>query len=214
MTGSDLTHRHSGARAVVPQPGVVPRLQAPPTATRTAPERPPLPERGTAPVLVKLPPPFSVRLAQLSWILSFAVGASAVVYMFIIRQAQLPEIEKLVKIVDETRAAGTYGVAADIVFWSVFGGAVAVLFVQIAFLVAFSNRRPNTRWWLFGSLFLQTVVLLFARELVAIGDRGRPVELLLLVQLGFALLGLAFSVLPPALRWTARKHDIRRGPAT
>lgn len=214
MTGSDVAQRRPDeqAAAATLQP-VVPPLEA--TAnSRALPERPALHDKAGAPVLVKLPPPLSVRSAQLWWILSFAVGASAVVYLFIIRKAQLPEMAELIRSVDDTRAAGTYDIAADIVFWCIFGGAVAVLFLQIAFLVAFSNRRPNMRWWLLGTVFLQAVVLLFARELVAMGDRGRPVELLLLIQIGLALLGLAFSVLPGAIRWTARQHDIRRGPAT
>lgn len=213
MTGSDVAQRRTASEVAPAARTTVPPLNAPPS-TRTLPERPPLADKAGAPVLVKLPPPLAVRLAQLLWILSFAVGASAVVYLFIIRKAQLPEILELVRSVDATRAGGTYDTAADIVFWCIFGGAVTVLFVQITFLVAFSNRRPNTRWWLLGTLFLQTIVLLFARELVAMGDRGRPVELLLLIQLGLALLGLGFSVLGSALRWTARKHDVRRGPAT
>ncbi len=226
MMGSDVA-RKDGKAARTTQPAVrisqpvarasqspvVPPLEPPPTPARALPERPKLGDKEHPPVLVKLPPPFTVRVAQLSWILSFAVSACAVVYLFIIRKAQLPDIANLVKKVDDTRPEGTIDSATDIVFWAVFGGVVAVLFVQIAMLVAFSNRRPHVRWYLLATLFVQSVVLVFARELVAIGDRGRPAELLLIIALGLALLGMGFSVLPPALRWTARRHDVRRGPA-
>ena len=106
----------------------------------------------------------------------------------------------------------TYATAADIVFWSVF----APLVVDRArcrsrMQVSFANRRPNVRWWQLGSVLFLGGVFLIARELVAFGERGRPLEQILSVQLGLAALGLLISLLPQALRWTARKHDIRRG---
>lgn len=176
-----------------------------------APGRPPLSGKAGAPVLVKLPPPFTVRLSQISWVLSLGAGAVAVVYMFVIRQAQLPAIVELVRAVDGTRAEATYTTAADIVFWSVFTPAVALVLVQIALQVSFANRRPNVRWWLFGTLLFQAGVLLIAREFVAFGERGLPLDRIMLIQLGLAALGLLLSLLPPALRWTARRHDVRRG---
>lgn len=178
---------------------------------RAAPARPSLSNKPAAPVLVKLPAPASVRLAQLCWVLSLAVGAVAVVYVFVIRQAQLPDIVTLIKGVDESRADATYQTAADIVYWSVFGCAVAVLLLQIALLVSFSNRRPNVRWWQLGTVLFSGAVFLVARELVAIGDRGVPLVRIMLIQLGLALLALLFSALPKALKWTARRHDVRRG---
>jgi hypothetical protein len=48
-------------------------------------------------VLVKLTPPLSVRMSQLFWILSFAVGGFTAIYFFIIRQEQLPLIADLVR---------------------------------------------------------------------------------------------------------------------
>lgn len=184
----------------------------------SAPDRPALTGKAGAPVIVKLPPPFVVRLSQLAWITSLLAGAAAVVYMFVIRQAQLPEIADLVRAVDDTRAEATYTTASDIIFWAMFTPAVAILLVQVALLVSFANRRPNVRWWLFASVLFQGGVFLMVRQLLAFGERGAPLEQILLVQLGLAVAGLLLSVLPPALRWTARKHDIRGGgpvaPAT
>lgn len=179
---------------------------------RTAPERPSLADKPAAPVLVKLPPPFIVRLSQVLWVTSLIAGAAAIVYLFVIRQAQLPEIADLVRAVDGGRADATYTTAADIVFWAVFTPLVAIVLLQIVFQVSFSNRRPRVRWWQFGTILFQAGVLLLARELVAFGERGDPLELMLLAQLGLATLGLLVSVLPPALRWSARTYDVRRGP--
>ncbi|MFE1645819.1 hypothetical protein ACFM35_09605 [Microbacterium sp. P01] len=176
------------------------------------PARPPLRSTDAPPVLVKLPPPFFVRVSQLFWIVSLLLGAAAIVYMFVIRQAQLPDIAELVRTVDGTRAEQTYTAAADIVFWSIFAPTVAIVLLQIVFQVSFSNRRPNVRWWQFGSLLAQVGVFLIARELVAFGERGMPLEQIMLLQIGAATAGLLVSVLPQALRWTARKHDVRRGP--
>jgi len=137
----------------------------------------------------------------------------AIVYLFVIRQAQLPDIADLARTVDGSRADATYTTVADILFWSVFTPLVAIILAQVAMQVSFAGRRPNVRWWQFGSILFQGGVLLIARELVIFGDRGLPLERILLIQLALAALGLLISLLPPALRWTARQHDIRRaGP--
>jgi hypothetical protein len=175
------------------------------------PPRPPLAGKPAAPVIVKRPPPFSVGVTMVCWVSSLLAGAGAVIYLMVIRTTQLPEITAIIQGVDADRAADTYEVAADIVFWSMFGVLVAALLLQIAFVVAFANRRPNMRWWMFGSLILVALVLLLGRELVTVGERGRPVEVLLLAEVGLLALGLLMSVLPGALRWSARRHDIRRG---
>lgn len=219
--GSDELARRSGAPAArseaARRPGAaVPSsrdaVKKPVSRDRPAPPaRPALHDKAAAPVMVKLPPPASVRLAQISWILSLVVGGIAIGYMFVIREPILPEIENLVRGVDAERLDETIQTAADIVFWTVFGSLVAVMLVQITSLVSFSNRRERARWWMLGILLFQGAAFLAARQLVALGDRGIPLERLLLIQLGLSLLGLLFSLLPGALRWTARKHDIRRG---
>lgn len=177
----------------------------------SAPGRPSLTGKDAAPVLVKLPPPVVVRISQVAWLTSLIAGGVAIVYLFVIRQAQLPDIADLVRAVDGSRAEATYATTADIVFWSVFTPLVAIVLAQVAMQVSFANRRPNVRWWQFGSILFQGGVFLIARELVIFGERGLPLERILLIQLGLAALGLLVSLLPPALRWTARRHDVRRG---
>lgn len=183
-------------------------------ASRPAPERPPVARPSTAPVIVKLTPPFSVRLSQLCWILSFAVGGFAVVYLFVIRQTQLPLMADVIGGVVEGRSDETYASAADIVFWSVFGILVAVLLTQITLLVSFMSRRPHIRWWQLGTLLVQVIVTLLASEVVAIGESGESLFPVLLVQCGLVTLALLFGVLPRAMAWSARRHDIRHGPQT
>ncbi|MDN3497418.1 hypothetical protein QL996_15870 [Planococcus sp. APC 4015] len=205
MTTSDI------AKVAKPAETATTDAVRPGARTTSAPGRPSLSGKAGAPVLVKLPPPFAVRLSQIAWVLSLVAGAVVVVYMFVIRQAQLPAIIELVRAVDATRAEATYTTAADIIFWAVFTPAVAIVLVQIALQVSFANRRPNVRWWLFGTVLFQAGVLLIAREFVAFGERGAPLDRIMLIQLGLAALGLLISLLPPALRWTARRHDVRSG---
>lgn len=193
----------SGTRDVV-----VPTDRVPGTPP-TAPGRPALTGKDSAPVLVKLPPPFTVRVSQIAWFASLLAGGVALVYLFIIRQAQLADIEELVRSVDGTRADATYATAADVLFWSVFAPLAAIVLAQIAMQVSFAGRRPNVRWWQFGSLLFQGGVFLIARELVVFGERAEPLALILLCQLGLAAFGLLVGLLPPALRWTARRHDVR-----
>lgn len=182
------------------------------TGATGMPQRPSLADKEAPPVLVKVRPPFLVALSRILWIASLAAGAAGVIYMFVIRQAQLPAIADLVRAVDGTRQEATYTTAADILFWTVFTPAVVVILLQIMLQVSFAARRPNVRWWQFGSLMFSGGVFLLAREIVAFGERGAPLEQIMLVQLALATLGLLVSALPPALAWTARKHDIRRGP--
>lgn len=189
-----------------------PPLGPPPGEKREAPSRPSLTGKDAAPVLVKLPPPFVVGLSQFLWVLSLLTGAVGVVYAFIIRQAQLPDIVELFREQDATRAEGTYTLGADIVFWSVFGALVLIVLLQLWLLVSFANRRPNVRWGQFVTIILQVGLLIVTQAVLAFGDRGAPLSLILVAQLGLAFLALLMSVLPPALRWTARKHDVRRGP--
>jgi hypothetical protein len=179
---------------------------------RSAPARPPTESTNVAPVLVKLTPPFSVRMSQLFWILSFAVGAFTAVYFFIIRKEQLPLIADLVRGVAEGRSDETYDTAADILYWIVFGTIVAVLLVQITLLVSFMSRRPRIRWWQLATLGVQLVLLLLSTEWVALGDRRQSLLLLLGMQAGFVILALLSSILPKAIAWSARQHDVvRRG---
>lgn len=165
-----------------------------------------------APVLVKLTPPFSVRMSQVFWILSFAVGGFTAVYFFVIRQTQLPLIADVVRGVSEGRSDETYETAAEIVFWVVFGLLVATLLTQITLLVSFMSRRPNVRWWQLATLVVQVVLLLLSMELVAVGEKGLQLRPLLAAECGLVLLALLWSVLPGAIAWSARQHDVRRGP--
>jgi hypothetical protein len=190
----------------------VAKATVPPASGRQAPERPPTTSPNVPPVLVKLTPPFSVRMSQLFWILSFAVGGFTTVYFFIIRQELLPLVADRVREVVEGRSDETYDTGADIVFWVVFGTMVAVLLIQITLLVSFMGRRPRVRWWQLATLGVQLILLLLSMEWVALGERRESLVLLLAAQAGLVLLALLFSVFPKAITWSARQHDVvRRG---
>ncbi len=191
--------------------GVVAKATTPAPPAREAPARPPTANPNVAPVLVKMTPPFSVRMSQLFWILSFAVGGFTAVYLFIIRQEQLPLISESVRSVVEGRSDETYDTAADIVFWIVFGTMVAILLIQITLLVSFMSRRPKMRWWQLATLGLQLILLMLSTEWVALGERRESLLLLLAAQAGLVVLALLCSVSPKAMAWTARQHDVRRG---
>src|SRR5690606_4799076 len=131
--------RQPETRAV--QPAVAPgRAAAPAEAPHEAPARPPLANPNAPPVLVKLTPPFSVRLCQFLWILSFAGGGFTTVYFFVIRAELLPLMADRAREVTPDRADATYEAAADIVFWVVFAIIVGTLLVQITLLVSFMGR--------------------------------------------------------------------------
>lgn len=185
---------------------------APRYGTREAPRRPSMRSPNGAPVLIKATPPFSVRTAQLLWILSFAVGGFATVYFFVIRKKLLPEIADAAKKAATGRDATTYAAAADIVFWVVFAVIVAALFAQIMLLVSFMARRPQVRWWQLVTLLFQAALVVMSPKWVALGTQGEIMQPILAAQAALVLLALLFSVLPGAMAWSARRHDIRRGP--
>lgn len=179
-----------------------------------APARPPLDSPNAPPVLVKLTPPFSVRMSQLLWILSFAVGGFTTVYFFVIREELLPLIADVARGVSPGRADETYDSTADIVFWVVFAIIVGTLLVQVTLLVSFMARRPHIRWWQLLTCGLQAMLVLLSPEWVALGEQGSPLQPLLAAQAGLVLLALLCGILPRAIAWSARRHDIRRGPQT
>jgi hypothetical protein len=183
---------------------------APPPYRREAPERPTLSSPNTAPVLTKVPPPFTVRLSQFLWVLSLLAGGIAIVYLFVIREDQLPLISDAVRAVADGRSDETYAAAADIIFWSVFGISVALTLIQVVLLVSFANRKPHVRWWQLGTVVAQIVVFLLSLEIVAVGQNGPLVRQVLLAQWGLALLALLFGAFRNALAWTARRYDVRR----
>lgn len=183
-----------------------------PYGARELPARPSLSNPNLAPVLVKATPPFSIRASQFFWILSFAVGAFTVVYMFVIRQDLLPLITDVAKAVTDGREDRTYENAADIIFWVVFGMVVGLLFAQITMFVSFMGRRPQIRWWQLLTLALQGLLVLLSPEWVALGAKGAPLQSLLAAQAALVLLALLASILPKAIAWSARRFDVRRGP--
>lgn len=163
-------------------------------------------------MLVKLTPPFSVRLCQFLWILSFAVGGFTTVYFFVIRTELLPLMADRAREVTPDRADATYEAAADIVFWVVFAIIVGTLLVQITLLVSFMGRRPQIRWWQLLTLGVQALLVVLSPGWVALGEKGAPLQPLLAGQAALVLLALLFGVLPRAIAWSARRHDVRRGP--
>jgi len=186
---------------------------SPDPTRRDAPTRPPTSSTNGAPVMVRLTPPFEVRAGQFFWIVSFAVGAFAAVYLFALRLELLPLIEDVARSVTTGRSDETYEAAADIVFWIVFGTLVGVLLTQITLLVSFSARRPQVRWWQFGTIVLQGALVALSPEWVALGEHGAQFQTVIAAQAGLALLALLCSILPRALAWSARRVDVRReGP--
>lgn len=195
-----------------PAPTAVPRQATPPPPPprREAPERPPTASANAAPVLTKRPPPFSVRLSQFLWVLSLLTGGVAVVYLFVIREDQLPIIADVARAVEEGRSEETYTAAADIIFWLVFGTALALLLVQIVLLVSFTNRKPHVRWWQLATVAGQILLFLLSAEIFTTGEHAPVLRQVLLAQWALALLALLFSTFHGALQWTARKYDVRR----
>lgn len=184
---------------------------ADPEPTHEAPARPSLVSDNAPPVLVKKVAPFSVRLSQFFWVASIAVGVFTLVYYFVIRQDLLPLVADRARQVSAGRPDAVYDSASDIIYWTVFAVLVGTMFFQVALLVSFMSRRPRIRWWQLATLALLGAVVALAPEWVALGEPGEPIQPLLAAQTTLGLVALLFSVLPGALRWSARQHDIRRG---
>lgn len=176
-----------------------------------APERPSLLSGNAPPVLVKSPPPLSIRLSQSLWVSSFVVGVVLIVYFFVIREDQLQPIMDVVREVDPERSDDAYERAANIIFWSVFGSLIALLLAQITLLISFMNRKPGVRWWQFFTLILQGLLLALASELVGAGDSGELLRQIHVLQLLLVLLALLASNVAGGVAWSARRHDVRRG---
>ncbi len=175
------------------------------------PERPSLRSENPPPVLVKQPPPISVRVCQLLWALSFAAGAVNVVYYFVVREDQLPLISDAIRAIDGSRVTETYESASDLVYWLAFAVMVGLLLVQITLLVSFMGRRRGVRWWQLATVLAQILLYAILAEMVAVGEHGVDLRQLMVAQCGLALMALLTSTLPRAIDWTAQQNDVRRG---
>lgn len=144
--------------------------------------------------------------------MSFAVGSFAAVYFFVIRKDLLPLMADVARSVSDGRSDEAYDTSAEILFWVVFALIVGVLLLQIPLLVSFIGRRPQIRWWQLATLLVQVVVVVLSPEWVALGTKGAPLQPLLAAQAALVLLALLVSILPPAIAWSARRYDVRRGP--
>ena len=149
-----------------------------------------------------------VRLSQVFAILAIAVGACALIYFLIIRDAQRSDVEAVVRAVDGSRPSEVYTTVADVILWVTLGVMAIVLLILVTAQVAFANRRPGPRWWTLGALVALATMWLLVSELVAVGSHGAPLSIILGAQVVFCALGLALSVTPAALRWSARQHDV------
>ena len=158
------------------------------------------------------PPPILARLSQIAWVASIGFTGFMIVYMFIIRETQLPLLTDLIRGIDDTRAQETYATATDIIFWSLFGTLVVLAVAQIIMLMSLMNRRPGARWWQIASLVLQTVAVGAVAEFLGSGERGELLRQAGPLALGLGVVGLLISLLPPVLRWSAAHIDVRRGP--
>ena len=177
-----------------------------------APERPPVVKVSSAPVVDHRPPPFLARLSQILWVFGIGLTAFTIVYMFIIRESQLELLIDLIRAIDDTRADETYATTADIIYWSLFGVLVLVVVMQLVMVMSMMNRRPGARWWLFGLLVVQTVVIGAIGQFLGGGERGELLQQVGTPTLALGGVGLLISLLPPVLRWSAARVDVRRGP--
>ena len=167
---------------------------------------------NTAPVLVKLTPPFSVRMSQLFWILSFAVGG-------VLRSSTCSSSARSSCRSSPmspgasprgARARPTRGRRHHLLV--VFGMMVAVLLVQITLLVSFMSRRPHIRWWQLADAGVQVILLLLSAGDGRDRRAGAAAAAIFLRRSSdSSLLALLASVLPQAIAWSARQHDVRRG---
>lgn len=189
---------------------------APPVPTAAAktvsarPERPSLRSTNPAPVLVKEPPPFVVRISEFLWALSLLAGGITVVYFFVERQAFLDAISAFVKTVDDSRKQATYEAAAELIHWFAFAFIICLLLVQITQLVSFVNRRPGTRWWQLGTLLVQVGLYALLGQFLGDITQAQQLRQLVLAQTGLATLALLMSTLRSALAWTAKRYDVGR----
>ena len=181
---------------------------------RARPERPSLETSNHAPVVARVPPPLATRLAEALWISGLAAGALTAAYFFITRDDELSHIRDRVLAVDPDRATETLESTADIIFWSLFGVVLALVLIQLWAAVAFANRRPRARAWLGGTLVALGVVCVIGLEFLRRDDAALPLRVLVLAYVGLLTLALLVSLVPSSRRWTRRRVDVRRGPAT
>jgi hypothetical protein len=178
--------------------------QAPPLPD-TAPSRPPRPDMSDItppPVVQRLEPTAAVKVSGTLWIVSFAAGLIATLFVFISRHDQLQRIRELVTGLEPKEDVEVLGSLTSLLFWGSLGALVLIIAIEALLVHLMMRRHGRTRWAMLAVLFLHSGVLLVADTLVvASGAEGIYVRLLLVGQLTLAGAGLVISMLPAASAW-------------
>lgn len=165
------------------------------------------------PVPLPIEPTGPVKAARSLWIISFAVGLLAAVFVFLARNAQVERLRQLVTDLQPDRNAETLRAVATFVVWGSLGALVLLIVVEALLLRVMMRRHGGARWALLIVLLIHGAVAVLADAIVvAPTDEGVYVRILLGAQLLLAVAGLVVSMLPGARRWFRAEHKARGRP--
>ena len=174
------------------------------------PPRPQMSDLTPAPIVRPVGPSGAVKVAHILWLLSLAVGLSAVVVAFLSRNAQIGRLRDTVKDLKPDQEAETLKAVATVVFWGSLGAVILVIVIETFLLLLMMRGRRGARWALLFLVIMQAATGVLATAfLVSPGGEGNAVFLLLAAALVLASAALVAGAVPGANAWFRAEHKAR-----
>ena len=174
------------------------------------PPRPQMSDLTPAPIVRSVGPSGAIKVARILWLLSFAVGLLAVVFVFLSGNAQIGRLRDTVKDLKPDQTAETLKAVATVVFWGSLGAVILVIVIETFLLLLMMRGRRGARWALLFLVTMQAATGVLATAfLVSPGGEGNAVFLLLAAALVLASAALVAGAVPGANAWFRAEHKAR-----
>lgn len=166
-----------------------------------------------APIDVRVRPFGLMKMARFLYFISFIAGLMGIAVVFFSRNIQFDLLRQVIGDLRPNQDAATLDTAATVMLWGCLGALVMVIVVEAILLSVMTRRHGAARWVMLIFLFVHAAVAIIAAGLLALGDAGIYVVLLLATQLLLVIAALMVSALPGARTWFLAENETRVHPA-
>lgn len=173
------------------------------------PRRPEMSNVAPAPVPVKVPPPRSMVISKVLWIVSLVLGASTLLLALLSQEAHLGRLDDLVNELATEQGIEAADAAAGIAFWGSLGALALITVLEAILVLVMLRGRGAARWVLLALLPLHFFVVLLTDAFLGLGDYGLVFSVMLLGQLLLAAIAVVFSLLPASSAWFRIQQQAR-----
>lgn len=174
------------------------------------PPRPELSDASPAPVPVKVPLPRTMRVVQVLWLVSLAMGVAAVIFAVLSQDAHVEQLRQVVAELGTEQGEEAEQAAAAIAFWGSIAALALVVAVEAILVAVMLRGHGGARWALLALLPVHAVAMLLADAFLGLGDYGAVFSALLYGELLLAICAVVAGLLAGATAWFRSKQEARQ----